>query len=111
MNYADEFNKATEKGKVDQLTTIIHTWEEEGTEIVGKLLRIEPFTEGQFDTEVNKYVLSTDMGIISTVLGSSTDKQLADKIKEGDLICIRFQGKKHLSDGRAVNLFDVVVAH
>ena len=109
MSYADEFNKQKEKGKVDQVTTDIHTWTEEGEEIVGKLLRIEPFTEGSFDTEVFKYIIETDFGLVSTVLGSSTDKQIADKVRKGCLLCIKYNGKKHLGDGRAVNLFAVEV--
>lgn len=111
MNYADEFNKASEKGKVDQISTNIHTWEEEGTVLIGKLVAVEPFTEGSFDTEVNKYLIDTDFGLVSTVLGSATDKQIARKIKPGCLMCIRFEGKKHLKDGKAVNLFNVRIAH
>lgn len=103
-----EAPQTEDKGEVwEDLTTIIHTWEEEGQMIEGRLERTEPFTEGKFDTEVLSYVLKTPEGLLTTVLGSATDKQLVGKVQEGDMIRITFQGKKELSDGRQVNIFNV----
>ena len=91
----------------DDLTTLIHTWDEEGQVLQGRLERTEPFTDGNFDTDVLCYVLKTPEGLVTTVLGSATDKQLAGKVKAGDFIRIMFQGQKALEDGRHVNLFQV----
>lgn len=109
MNYQEEYQKAQEKGKLQRLTKNIWTWDEEGQELSGKCLEIAPFTEGQFDTEVNSYSIETDRGIITTVLGSATDKQLAKIDPVGMFIHIVFHGKKVLPDGRSVNQFDVDV--
>ena len=109
MNYADKFKEADKKGKAIQISTNIHTWEEEGTQLVGKLVDVQPFTEGIFDTEVKKYLIDTDIGLVSTVLGSSTDKQIANSIKPGCLLSITFEGKKLLAGDNHVNLFNVKV--
>lgn len=109
MSYKDQYDDAKKKGKTEQVTTNIHTWEEEGEKIIGLVYGIEPFVEGQFETEVNKYIIDTDDGFVSTVLGSSTDKQIAKKVAKGNVVCITFEGKKHLKDGKSVNLFNIEV--
>ncbi|MBA7579844.1 hypothetical protein ES708_21722 [subsurface metagenome] len=75
----------------------------------GDWLKIEPFSEGQFDTEVNSYIIETEGGIVTTVLGSATDKQLSKIDPVGSNIFIEYLGKKTLKDGRSVNLFNVDV--
>ena len=109
MGYKEAYDKAIDKGKTQRLTRQIWTWEEEGQILIGKCLEIEAFTEGSFDTEVKSYLIETDDGIITTVLGSATDKQLAKVDPVGKGIMIKYQGKKALSDGRSVNLFIVDV--
>lgn len=110
MGFKDEFIKAQDKGKTKTLTRLIHTWEEEGEELFGRVVSIEPFTEGQFDTEVNSYQIETDIGIVTTVLGSATDKQLAKIDPVGMKIYIKYNGKKMLKGGNSVNLFHIEVA-
>lgn len=109
MTYQEQYKQAQSKGKTKQLTVEIWTWDEEGQELIGKVQSIIPFTDGKFDTEVSQYVIETDNGLVSTVLGSATDKQIAGKVREGAIVAILFKGKKELSDKRHVNLFDVVV--
>ena len=109
MGYKDDYEKAKEKDKVQTLTRQIHTWDEEGQVLIGKCIGIEPFTEGQFDTEVNSYTIETDDGIMTTVLGSATDKQLNKIDPKGRMLAILYRGKKPLADGRSVNLFKVDV--
>lgn len=109
MSMYDEYQKAKDKGKTKTLTRQIYTWEQEGQELVGKVLRIEPFTAGVFDTEVNCYIIETDAGIVTTVLGSATDKQLLSVDPVGQMLYIKYQGKKMLNDGRSINLFHVEV--
>ncbi len=103
----EDYEKQKEKGKVTRLTRQIWTWDEEGQILVGKVKSIEPFTEGMFDTEVNSYIIETEGGIITTVLGSATDKQLSKIDPVGKNIFIEYLGKKELKDGRSVNLFNV----
>ncbi|MBA7551009.1 hypothetical protein ES705_43542 [subsurface metagenome] len=109
MGYKEDYAKAHEKGKTKRLTRQIYTWDEERQVLVGKLLSMEPFTEGTFDTEVKAYIIETDDGVITTVLGSATDKQLSKIDPVGRNIYIEYLGKKELKDGRSVNLFNVDV--
>lgn len=109
-DYEKEFKRQEEKGKTVLATEDIYTWTEEEQVLFGRIQEILPFTDGKFDTDVLRYVIDTDAGRISTVLGAATDKQLATKIKPGDIVKITFKGKKHLEDGRQVNRFDVRIA-
>lgn len=109
MSYKDDFIKSKDKGKTKVLTVIIHTWDEEGQELWGKVISVKPFLLGKFDTEVDSYIIDTDEGLITTVLGSATDKQLKDVDPVGMRIYIKYQGKKQLADGRQINLFHVEV--
>lgn len=109
MSYADDYEKAKSKGKTKTLTRQIFTFEAEGDHLSGKVLKIEPFTEGSFETEVNSYIIETDNGIVTTVLGSATDKQLKSIDPVGQKIYIEYRGKKQLKDGRSVNLYHVEV--
>lgn len=107
--FEEMYNKAKDGGKVDQATFTIWKPEEEGERIIGNVVKVEPFEQGTFDTEVNQYLISTDRGLVSTVLGSATDKQLDKWELTGKLICITYHGKNQLSDGRQVNNYQVEV--
>ena len=107
MDYADEYLKAKEKGKTKTAVVEIYSWDEVGEELIGKLMDIQPFSEGKFNTEVNKYIIETNYGLVSTVLGASTDKQIDGKARPGDRVYIKYRGKKDLAGGKQVNLFNV----
>jgi len=109
MSYKEEYEKARDKGKVEVISRQIWAWEEEGQVLIGKLIRTEPFTEGKFDTPVLAYIIDTDDGIMTTVLGSATDKQLANIDLKDQTLCIEYKGKKELDAGQHCNLFKVVV--
>ncbi len=109
MGFQEEYEKAVAKGKVQRLTRQIWTFEAEGDVLIGKVLSIEPFTAGTFDTEVKCYIIEREQGVVSTVLGSATDKQLSKIDPVGRSIRIEYLGKKPLDDGRHVNLFHVDV--
>lgn len=109
MGYTEDYQKAKEKGKVEQITTIIYKFEAEGDVLVGRVVEIRPFTEGKFDTEVKCYILDTDMGRVSTVLGSATDKQLDKASVKGKIIAITYHGQKDIAGGQSVNLYTVEV--
>lgn len=105
--YSEEYLKAKEKGKTTQVSIEIHTWDTEGQELIGKLIDVLPFEEGKFDTEVQKYILDTDHGRISTVLGAATDKRISKTVKAGEMLYIKWKGQKELASGQHVNLFDI----
>lgn len=109
MGYEDDYAKSKEKGKAVQVTRQIVIWDEEGQVLTGKVLEVQPFTDGIFETEVAMYIIETDNGIVSTVLGSATDKQLAKIDVRGSRMHIEYKGKRALKDGRAVNIFNVEV--
>ncbi len=109
MDYQAEYDKACEAGLTSEVTRGIQSWDEEGDFIVGKVVEIGPFTEGSFDTEVNYYLIDTDAGRVSTILGSATDRQIAELDLVGKLVHIEYRGKKQLADGKQVNNFKVEV--
>ena len=109
MSYTDQYEKAKEKGKVEEITKQIFTFTEDGEKLIGVVVDIQPFNEGDFDAEVNQYILDTDDGRVSCILGSATDSQLTGKEIKGKLVCVTFHGKKTLKDGRQVNRFKVEV--
>lgn len=109
MSYADDYLKAKEKGKTTQVTKEIFTWDEEGEQIIGRVLEVSVFTGGKFESKSMQYTIDTDNGIVTTVLGTATDKQLKDKNLVGKVIFIEYGGKIELGDGRQVNRFKVEV--
>jgi len=107
--YDEEVKKAMKEGKMEQLTTDIINWQEEGQTVCGRVHNIVPFTGGKFDTEVNQYIIDTDDGLKSTILGSAADKQLKGVELIGRTVYIEYRGKKNLDDGRQVNNFRILV--
>ena len=105
-SYAEDYLKAKEKGKTEQVSMEIHSWDTEGQELIGKLIDVLPFEEGKFDTEVNKYIIDTDHGRVTTVLGAATDKRMAN-VKAGSSVYIKWIGKKALDGGKHVNIFEI----
>jgi hypothetical protein len=109
MTYSEMLEKAKKGNKVKQITSDIKTWESEGDFILGKLIKVEPFSEGEFETEVKKYTFDTDNGIVSTVMGAVADKQIAGDEMLNSVLYITYKGKKKSKKGHMVNKFDMVV--
>lgn len=105
--YQEAYEKAKADGRLTRKTSRIHTWKGESSVLIGKVKAIKPFTGGKFDKEVNSYLIETDDGLISTIMGSYTDTQLAEFDLIGKTIRIEYEGKKELEDDRKVNLFNV----
>lgn len=106
-NYAEAYQKARSEGRLTRKTSRILTWTEDSPHLIGKVRAIMPFTGGKFEAEVNAYLIETDQGLVSTILGSYTDSQLAGLDLVGKIVVIEYEGKKDLEDGRKVNLFNV----
>ena len=107
MNYADIVNKGEKKGGGKEITANIFAFKEPGDELVGKLLRVESFTGGKFDSACNQYFFETDEGQTQTILGAATDKQLEKQDVTGHVLRITFRGKISLEDGRQFNKFRI----
>ena len=110
MSFQEQFEQLENAGNVTDVTYSIKTWEAEGDRLIGVIRDIVPFEGGRFDSHVNSYLIETDTGLVSTVLGAATDKQVEPLQLKGQLVCITFHGKKPLDDGRSVNVFSIKVA-
>jgi hypothetical protein len=109
MSFAEDYKRAKERGKVEQATTQIFQFDEENRTLIGKLKDVTEFKEGKFETEVNKYIFQTDSGLVSTVLGAATDKQITGKVSPGQNLAITWKGKKPIGNGQTVNVFEIEV--
>lgn len=103
------YEKAKADGKLLRPTYRIHTWHEDSALLVGRVIGIGKFEGGKFEAEVNCYRIATDDGMVSCILGTYTDSQLAELDLLDRVVCIQYQGQKSLDDGRKVNVFDVDV--
>ncbi len=108
MGYKEQFDEAMASGKATELTVGIVKFTEEGQMLTGRLLSTRDFSEGDFEQNALCYLLDTDIGRQSCVLGSATDKQIADSIAVGDVIRIVFHGQIEIEGGRRVNKFEVL---
>jgi hypothetical protein len=106
MNYDEQFEQAEEEGKVDFNSVEIVKWEEAGQKITGELLGVEVFQGNQFDEECNAYLVGTDTGPVTFVLGAATDKRLQD-LSEGMIIRVTYRGQKEIGNKKHVNIFEV----
>ena len=112
MGYADQFKKAEGEGSAKEISSQIYKFEREGQEIVGKLIGFEKFVPpeswGGASGDCMQYVIMTDEGQISVVLGQVADKTIYDSgVVNGDGLYIRYNGKKALPGGKNVNLFTI----
>jgi len=106
MNYEEMFDRAEQEGRIDFNSIEIVKWEDEGQQLTGELIAIEIFEGNRYNDQCNKYMLRTDSGIVSFILGAATDNRLQD-VTEGMIIRVIYKGQKDLKDGKRVNVFDV----
>jgi len=106
MDYTELFDQAEEEGRIVFNSVEIMKWEKEGQTLTGELLAIEIFDGNRYSEQCNKYLLKTNSGIVSFILGAATDGRLQD-ITEGMIIRVVYKGQKELKDGKRVNVFDV----
>lgn len=106
--YQQMYEESQGKNIGEDLTQIFISWDEEGQAVVGEFLYTETVVGKEDMGEVCRYVLKTDQGTCSCILGGATDKQLSDKLAPGDLISITYGGKSPIQGGsKQVNHFDV----
>ena len=107
MTYEEMRQKAIEDNQMDQLTIPIHSWKSEGEELIGLVKEIKEFQDSKFETSCKQYIIHTDTGLVSTVLGAASDKQLEKQKILGRVIWIIYKGKGSLDDGRQFNKFEI----
>jgi len=107
MSYENAIQEAQAKGKLESVSVTIHTWEEPGEILCGRLLEVKPFEGSNFEQTCNQYIFDTDAGLCSTILGAGTDKAMEGKDFIGRVLLITYHGKKQLKDGRSVNNFQI----
>ncbi len=106
-SYQERYGDAVGEGRTESLNVQIHRWAEEGDTLVGMFIGSEELPEGEFKTVVRAYLLRTDDGLRSAILGSAADKQILPRLQPGDLVMIEYQGKTDIGDGKRVNRFRV----
>lgn len=107
MSYKDQLEKARKSKKLRSITTQIYKFEENGAEITGQVKEIRPFTGGKLEGKCNEYVLDTDNGLFSCILGSATDKSLKGIDLTGRVVNIVFHGQKILKNKLPMNVFEI----
>ena len=106
-NYRQRFEELANENQPTDLVVQIHTWEE-NDELYGELISIDLVQTAKMQEACNGYILQTDDGPTSCMLGNATDKQLEGKLHIGDLVYIKFHGKIAIQGGaKQVNKFIV----
>lgn len=106
-SYRELIDERADADAGEHLNVTIVSFDTEGQEIVGEFKAAELLESTKYDNPVQRYLINTDDGIVSCLLGSHTDKEVLPKLRQGDLIKITFKGQKDIGGGKTVNLFDV----
>lgn len=107
MGYKDMFATAEKEDKVKAMTYQNYKFEKKGQNLIGELVAIQPAHFEATNSSVNKYILKTDDGMFSAILGAIGDAQLDGRVNDGDILSITFIEKKNLTGGRTANIFDI----
>jgi len=106
-NYQEQYAAAEKAGKAESLNIIIQRWTEAGQTVVGKVVLIEDMRVSKFKNAVKRYLMRTDNGLVSCVLGAAADAGFASMFRIGQLVAITYRGKQQLEGGRSMNVFNV----
>jgi len=98
---------AMDRGEGEDLLLKIKPWEQVGDFLVGELESVHDFESSEFDTPCKRYVLRTNGGRISTVLGAVVDKSLQGQNLIDKTLYIEYKGKIPTKGGRHMNDFVV----
>ena len=106
--YNTLFAEAEKKKNIKEVSFEIIKWDKAGETLTGEIQACDDFTGGDFEGICNQWRIATDRGVVSCVLGSASDKHMADCIV-GDIVRIQYRGKKEIKGGKKVNLFNIKV--
>ena len=109
--YREQLEAARKEGRTKGVLAGLWRWEQEGQELVGKILAIDDFKGGKFDEPCKQYIVETDLGTFQTLLGGATDERLGDSVRVGDVVSITYMGKATTSKGFQVNVFAIEKVH
>ena len=105
---AEIYAEQHKEGAGETLTQKFFTFREAGDTLRGVFKYYETVTPKADMGPVNRYVFMTDEGDVSCLLGASTDKKMADKLRPGDCLDIVFEGKRTFDGGsKQVNEFTI----
>jgi len=107
MTWKAEFEKAVKSHEAIDMTYQPFEFKAAGDSVVGKLLDIQSTHFEATNSDVNKYILETDDGVVSVIAGAIGDSQLDGRVKPGDLMRFEFVEKKLLTGGRTANIFNI----
>ena len=105
--YAKMVREREAAGQGEHMNVTIISWDQVGQEVIGVFMSSEVMPETKYGTPVQRYLIKTDLGMMSCLLGAHADKEVLPKLQGGDLVRIVYNGQKNLGAGRSVNIFDV----
>jgi hypothetical protein len=110
-DYKKLMEQAVKDGKTKRLTVEIFSFEAEGDTIVGRLIRTEDYVETDYkDNPCKKYILETNDGLMSCVIGARYDRMVDHPENIGQLLEIEYLGKELSKKGVQYNVFRIMVA-
>jgi hypothetical protein len=89
------------------LVAEIHDFEEHGSVIIGKLLKIGKYHSEKYNKDQNEYIFDTDDGLKKVVLNDNADKCFTDPDYVGRIIYIKFEGRIKLNSGKEFKKFTI----
>ena len=107
MGYQDFVNEQDQAHRPEEVTRNLIQWNDIGQTVIGKLLQVETFEGTKYDTTCLSYLIDTDDGLYSFLLGAATDKAIRAEELINHVIKVRFDGKLELGDTRRVNQFRI----
>lgn len=109
MSYTKDFEKKKKDGMTKDAAIPILRFKEPGDSVIGKIVKIQDFTRSKFDGKCNQYVIDTDNGMRTIVLGAYTDSQIAGTEILNHVVSITFEGKEETPGGTFANHFTIEV--
>lgn len=108
MSYQEQYDKAVKNKTARSVVTALKTDWGIGEILIGKLVKIIDVKFEESGNTVNGYVFDTDDGLVQTTLGAAVDLQAKDVMIIGDVYSCTFKGKKDISGGRSLNIYEIL---
>lgn len=100
--------KHLEKGEVKSVITQLKTEWDLDEQVVGRLVDIVDVHFPKTNNTVNGYIFETDGGLVQFTLGANVDLQSERAMPINHVFACTFKGKKDISEGRTMNIFEVL---
>lgn len=107
--YEERAQAALKNKSVRTLNAKFWKWDKDGKTLVGTVLRIDTVETKKDWKPIKRYVLDTDYGIRSCLLGGASDTNLDGFIRVGMTVMITYDGTMEMDNGRnPMNVFTVL---